>query len=408
MTTPFLRLSEGDGGLLVNAMMQTSGSPDVFAAGDVAAVLWPRFPRFGLTHAGESAEAMCEVDGDSDDDHHHHSSGHHFDDGAHGGSAVDFPPLWFQMRTWGQARSTGMYAAHCMLATLDNDAQTTASIASPINGHNFVTTATTVIAAPCPTAATTAVAATTPALSHWASSPPLAHASCGAFALFSHVTSAMGHRVVLLGLFNGQGLGKHYERAVRHIAVTGVNAEPSGTVSTSSSSTSPPLSVAATMAAVTAACVDEVLTTVHGHERDSNTTSSSTTAVHATTSLQHTTAPPQQLASTPPSSSPLQLRATHTESAVQVQVRVTPGVEYVKLVLLRGRVVGAMLIGDTGLDETLENLIMSGTRVMASRSTGAAATAAGASSSSTGPVVNGQHDLLDLLHANIDVEDYFD
>ena len=35
-----------------------------------------------------------------------------------------------------------------------------------------------------------------------------------------------------------------------------------------------------------------------------------------------------------------------------------------KLVLLHDRVVGAVLIGDTGLDETCENLILNRIRVM--------------------------------------------
>lgn len=44
--------------------------------------------------------------------------------------------------------------------------------------------------------------------------------------------------------------------------------------------------------------------------------------------------------------------------SVQVHVRVTPGAEYAKVVALHGRVVGAMLVGETDLEETLENLIL--------------------------------------------------
>ena len=47
-----------------------------------------------------------------------------------------------------------------------------------------------------------------------------------------------------------------------------------------------------------------------------------------------------------------------------------------------GQVRGAMLIGDTGLEETFENLILSGTNV-----------------SDVGP---------DLLSLDVDVEDFFD
>lgn len=53
-----------------------------------------------------------------------------------------------------------------------------------------------------------------------------------------------------------------------------------------------------------------------------------------------------------------------------------------QVVLLGGRVRGAMLIGDTGLEETFENLILSGTNV-----------------SDVG---------ADLLSLDVDVEDFFD
>ena len=63
-------------------------------------------------------------------------------------------------------------------------------------------------------------------------------------------------------------------------------------------------------------------------------------------------------------------------------VRVTKGVEYLKLVVRDGKVQGAVLIGDTDMEETVENLIL---------------------------------DQLDisqfgenLLSPDIDVEDYFD
>jgi NAD(P)H-nitrite reductase large subunit len=39
-------------------------------------------------------------------------------------------------------------------------------------------------------------------------------------------------------------------------------------------------------------------------------------------------------------------------------LRVTPGVEYIKLAVRDGRVVGALLIGDTELEEVFENLIL--------------------------------------------------
>ena len=63
-------------------------------------------------------------------------------------------------------------------------------------------------------------------------------------------------------------------------------------------------------------------------------------------------------------------------------VRCTKGVEYIKLVMLNGRVQGAVLIGETDLEETVENLIINQTDV-------------GFLGSS-------------LLDPDIDIEDYFD
>lgn len=66
----------------------------------------------------------------------------------------------------------------------------------------------------------------------------------------------------------------------------------------------------------------------------------------------------------------------------EVLLRMTPGLEYIKFVLKEGRLQGALLIGETGLEETSENLILN------------------------------QLDLTpygdDLLDPNIDIEDYFD
>ena len=69
-----------------------------------------------------------------------------------GGGGGDGNAGWFQMRLWSQARSMGIRAAHCMLGVQDQ-------MASDL-----------------------------------------------AFDLFTHVTTFLGKRVVLLGSFNGQGL----------------------------------------------------------------------------------------------------------------------------------------------------------------------------------------------------------
>lgn len=66
----------------------------------------------------------------------------------------------------------------------------------------------------------------------------------------------------------------------------------------------------------------------------------------------------------------------------QILLRVTPDKEYVKVVMKDGRMQGAILIGETDLEETFENLIMN------------------------------QIDLSpygdDLLNSTIDIDDYFD
>lgn len=63
-------------------------------------------------------------------------------------------------------------------------------------------------------------------------------------------------------------------------------------------------------------------------------------------------------------------------------LRTTPGVEYIKLVVLDGRIQGAVFIGETDLEETFENLILN------------------------------QMDISrygeDILHPGVDIEDYFD
>uniref|UniRef100_A0A182JIJ6 FAD/NAD(P)-binding domain-containing protein n=1 Tax=Anopheles atroparvus TaxID=41427 RepID=A0A182JIJ6_ANOAO len=66
----------------------------------------------------------------------------------------------------------------------------------------------------------------------------------------------------------------------------------------------------------------------------------------------------------------------------EVLLRMTPGLEYIKFVLVNGRLQGALLVGETGLEETCENLILN------------------------------QLDLApygeELLNPDIDIEDYFD
>lgn len=81
--------------------------------------------------------------------------------------------LWFQMRLWSQARDMGVHAAHCMVG---------------IEGQT---------------------------------------ASDMAFELFTHVTHFLGKRVVLLGLYNGQGISMDRNRVRLYSRVLGEDSERS-------------------------------------------------------------------------------------------------------------------------------------------------------------------------------------
>lgn len=67
---------------------------------------------------------------------------------------------------------------------------------------------------------------------------------------------------------------------------------------------------------------------------------------------------------------------------LQYLLRTKKGEEYIKVVLEKGKMQGALLIGETGLEETFENLILNQIDVS----------------------VYGE----DLLNPDIDIEDYFD
>lgn len=73
---------------------------------------------------------------------------------------------WFQMRLWTQARAMGVYTAHCMTG-INNDF-----------GSDFC------------------------------------------FELFTHITNFFGYKVIMLGRYNGQGLGKHIEAITKEVVIT--------------------------------------------------------------------------------------------------------------------------------------------------------------------------------------------
>mmetsp|Transcript_17403 Transcript_17403/g.16735 ORF Transcript_17403/g.16735 Transcript_17403/m.16735 type:complete len:173 (+) Transcript_17403:1-519(+) len=76
------------------------------------------------------------------------------------------------------------------------------------------------------------------------------------------------------------------------------------------------------------------------------------------------------------------VRIIKKKNDIEIWTRMTTGVEYVKVVVYKGKVVGAMLIGDTGLEEVFENLILNMLDVSAIG--------------------------IDLLDPSLDLEDYFD
>ena len=250
------------GGIAVNKFMQSSCSRSLFAAGDAASLQWPP------------------------------------------------SPLWFQMRTWSQARLQGLYAAWCMAGVVGDSIHDTNMPPHdsfiPRGGDTLARLA----------VAHAALAAGQ--LVEDAEDDEDLMVGGGGFDLFAHMTRYMGFKVILLGLFNGQGLGMEYEAAIQKTTADqeGLQSAPGTTMEGESTEAEAPTGTA------------------------------------------------------------------RFSTSVQVLYRVTPGVEYVKLVLLNGRVVGALLIGDTDLEETCENLIMSRLDV-----------------GSMG---------IDMLHPDLDLEDFFD
>eukprot|EP00501_MAST-03F_sp_TOSAG23-6_P001796 GSMAST32.ASY1.ANO1.1874.1 assembled CDS len=80
------------------------------------------------------------------------------------------------------------------------------------------------------------------------------------------------------------------------------------------------------------------------------------------------------------------LASSSKDADIEVIFRITSSKEYIKVVFQYGRVVGAVLIGDTGLEETIENLILDRLDVRS--------------------VFRG--DCAALLDPRVDVEDFFD
>ncbi|KAL7746464.1 Pyridine nucleotide-disulfide oxidoreductase domain-containing protein 1 [Sorochytrium milnesiophthora] len=148
-----LSLSPVDNGILVDKTMRSHSDPDVFAAGDCVHCDWP-----------------------------------------------DKSKHWFQMRLWSQARLMGLQAARAMVRDV---------IASYYgNDTRHLSPTTTAPPSASTTSSSSPSSAATPAPEQCLASPerPLPPLLDIHFDLFAHVSRFFGFKVVLLGLFNAQGL----------------------------------------------------------------------------------------------------------------------------------------------------------------------------------------------------------
>ena len=160
------------------------------------------------------------------------------------------------------------------------------------------------------------------------------------FELFAHTTHFFGYKVVLLGRFNGQGIMKpDLEASVKSIAIdrdTKISQKSDGSRSSG---------------------IDEPKKGKKSKDNMKKTLSCSSDPTLGAATGKNT-------------------------SNVEIWTRITPKQEYIKLTVVSGRVVGALLIGDTDLEEMLENLILNKLDV-----------------SRLG---------IGLLDPDVDIEDYFD
>lgn len=215
-----------------------------------------------------------------------------------------------------------------------------------------------------------------------------------AFDMFAHTTRFCGFRVTLLGLFNGQGLlGGDAAAAARNLLV----AEEDGGDAHVSRVSSREAGGAGASAAATSDAAGAGSAAGNRDDRgrigDAGSAASSTARGGARSSKIATT------------------RASK-RGRLQVQVRVTPGHEYAKIVLLGRRVVGALLIGDAAdsIAETLENLILNRLPLTATGSKTSSSNGCGGDRHHDAGEAQGDDaacDVLDLL-SNDNLDDVFD
>lgn len=198
---------------------------------------------------------------------------------------------WFQMRLWNQARNMGIAAAHTIFFDLKHADLTTSQSEKEELCTNYEI-----------------------------------HKG-GIFEIFTHITHFFGYKVVLLGRFNGQGLGQDLESITKTMIVneslSHSNNEADGAGNGEIKSKRQGFIVGAR----------------EGED-------------------------------------------AAVQQPLEIWTRITPDVEYIKVTVSEGKVVGAMLVGDTDLEETFENLILNELDV-----------------SRFG---------IGLLDPEVDIEDYFD
>ena len=151
------------------------------------------------------------------------------------------------------------------------------------------------------------------------------------FEVFAHVTRLFGYKVVLLGRYNCQGLGDELENRVKELVIT-----EKGLVRRDKS---------------------------EQYAQGSKDSDGGVVDTDVRKSL-------------------VMSRSSKKDPSLQLWTRVTAGKEYIKLVVREGRVVGALLVGDTDIEEMVENLILNQLDV-----------------SQQG---------IEILNPDIDIEDYFD
>ncbi len=225
---------------------------------------------------------------------------------------------WFQMRLWAQARLMGIYAAQCMNEAMHSLVKE--------NTRNDIL-----------------------------------------FEIFTHMTRFFGFKVVLLGRYNAQGLGVTSELVAKQVVVSDDRLRNN-------------------------AKFDALQRRLQSHRSEEMRCVCCANTPHLAGTLYCTQLPTKQGASKNASgantaattilASQEKKEAMDPVSDIDIYVRITPGMEYVKIIAYKHKVVGALLIGETDLEEVFENLILNSTDV--------------------------EHLGADLLNPEHDLEDYFD